>query len=440
MTGDLKVDLFALLPAGEWASVQILNQAAGMMASRNWAILAKAKWLRGGGKPAFIKFIIPAGPQAGRSTLMVTSDTRLQDLHNRLLRLQQVGDAVPIVPLLEIRHTDDGLLIAMEEVTPLEELIERGEAYDLSQRILQDLDPETDAAHRWLHFDICPRNIGVLPSGRCVLIDVESLYLEEGNRYRVTVPAWKPFRAPRQLVDDVNDKLEKGAIDRVIAARKVRFEIALAAAECVLGPLTPERGNLDRALLESWFSVADPSDPAVAFWRQELFPAVDRGDVRPIAELCKGLEAAFQGRSELLRAPLLQPVAQVVVPAAAADAPQPAPTSAPRSESALPPGWSNDWKLLGLSAHALRAGRLDRVHIAEYRAALEQLASQYPSQREVWDELLLVVISYEKNAAAALAIANAALVPLPNDHDLIRLRNIIQMWVMERQNGGHGGR
>ena len=119
MARDPKMDLIAELPAGEWADVQILNQPPGMMADRNWAILAKAKWLRRGGKPAFVKFIIPAGRHAGPETEMVTGQERLRRLCERLQSVASLGTAIPLVPLLDVRLTSRGLLIAMEEVRPL---------------------------------------------------------------------------------------------------------------------------------------------------------------------------------------------------------------------------------------------------------------------------------------------------------------------------------
>ncbi len=167
----MKVDLHAMLPAGEWANLQILNQTPGMMADKDWALFAKAKRIRDGGKAAFIKFVVAASSQAGDTTLLVTSGNRLKDLFERLKHIQQMGDTVPIVPLLEIQHTESGLLIAMEEVTPLREVIDRGEAYHLSTKVLRDLDPDADG-NSWHHFDVCPNNIGILRSERCVLIDV----------------------------------------------------------------------------------------------------------------------------------------------------------------------------------------------------------------------------------------------------------------------------
>jgi hypothetical protein len=402
-----------------------------MMANNNWALFAKAKRIRDGGKVAYIKFIGAAGPQAGNSTLMVTGDCRLRDLYERLRQLQQLENRIPIVPLLEIGLTESGLLIAMEEVSPLSELIDRGEAYHLSAKVLEDLDPDA-SGNDWHHFDVCPNNIGLLSSGHCVLIDVESLYLEDEGEFKISVPAWKPFRAPKQLERDVHGQLAAGKVDGPVAARKLRFEIALAAAECVLGPIPFKGQNLDRGIVEAWTASASAADPAVVFWKQELLAAIDMGSFPPLRELRAKLEAVVSSGAEPIGAPLAQVPASdsepVQPPGVAISAIPPAPAQ---------PGWLEEWALILPMIHALRAGRLGGKQIVEYRQALQQVAARYPTQDDVWNELLLVVISFEKNPVLALSIVNEALQHIPGSEDLARMRNIIQMWARERQYGSH---
>ena len=420
-------DLQAMLPAGEWADLQVLNQRLGLMANRNWAFFARAKRIRDGGRAAYIKYIVAAGTQAGTDTLMVTAGTRLEDLSERLKRIQQLEGAVPIVPLIEIGYSRAGLLIAMEEVKPLEGLIARGEAYQFSAAVLRDLDPDSSATG-WHHFDVCPNNIGILSSGRCVLIDVESFYLEEEEgKFHVSIPAWKPFRATSEMANAVYGGLATGALEKALAVRKLRFEVALAAAECVLGPLPSNTNNLSRSTIETWVANADASDPAVAFWKDALLAAVDLGNLPSLQELRLRLESAMAGKADLVGAPLAQ-------------APQPVNASEADTEgasrgpfAATGSGWEKEWPLMLPMVHALRAGRLSPKEIFEYRGVLQELATRYPTQVEVWNELLLVVISFEKDPALAWEVATQALDHLPRNEELIRTKNIVQMWARERR-------
>jgi hypothetical protein len=107
--------------------------------------------------------------------------------------------------------------------------------------------------------------------------------------------------------------------------------------------------------------------------------------------------------------------------------------SAPIAEVAAS-DWSKEWELLEPVAGALRAGKLDLAGIVEYRKALSQLSKRHPNQREIWNELLFVVISYEKDAGAALQYANRAHENLPGDQELDRWRNIVGVWAGEQRN------
>ena len=312
----------------------------------------------------------------------------------------------------------------MEKVETLHERIVRGDAYMLSSRVLRDLRPSEQSVS-WLHFDICPQNIGVLPDGRCAFIDVESFYLEgEDRRYDVSLPAWKPFRALADLNDEVDAKLAGRAVDRSLALRKVSFEVALAAAECVLGPLPPSRDQVLRPeTMRTWAASQAGGDPAVEFWRREVLAAADTGAFRPSTDMCSDLERMMLGRSPPARDSHLTPAPQALVPGAA-----------PPIAADVHGGWEAQWDGLRSAAHALRAGLLGRPEVRQYREALEKLTQQYPEQRELWDELLLVLISYERDPIAALDVVQVALKRLPTDLGLGRLRNIVEAWASERQN------
>jgi hypothetical protein len=267
-------------------------------------------------------------------------------------------------------------------------------------------------------------NIGVLPSGACALIDVESFYLQESGGFNVSVPAWKPFRAPLNLKDSVQEQLMSGRINPETAVRKQRYEIALAAAECVLGPLNIGRDNINAKTLQSWLSGADPHDPAVQFWAKVLPSSVEDGEFRPLSELYEELKTAIDGaQPPVAHAPLAhQPAPQVVA--------QPGGMSESVPHEGVPSieDWQDHWAALKPAAYALRAGKLTGPQVLEYRATLELFAHKYPLQREFWNELLLVVISYEKDAVGAFRYVNEAHEHLPHDPDLNRMRNIVQRW------------
>lgn len=428
MSDRARPDLRSMLPAGEWLNLQILHKPTGMMADHNWAIHAKATWARHGGTQAYIKLILPAPHDAGEATEIVTGAERLRMLEKRLKRIQSLASGVPVVSLLEVQLSDAGLLIAMEHVRPLQDMIERGEAYGLSVRTLRDLDPDRDERTRWLHYDICPRNIGVTVDGSCVLIDLDSLYLAEDEVFNVSVPAWKPFRSPLALRDEINECQAAGpAVALDLARKKMRFEVALVAAECVLGPMPTEGEFLTSSRVEKWLREADPQDPCVDFWARELRSAVDRVAMPPLREIVERLQLVLDGSlsSDPPPLPMVAPV--LAAPIVVEDAVDPVVDAGGDS------GWALEWAMLKPAAHALRAGRLDGPAIRVYRSAVEGLAARHPTRREAWEELLLVLISYQRDARASLEAVEKAAQHVPGDRNFQRLRQIVQTWASERQ-------
>lgn len=246
----------------------------------------------------------------------------------------------------------------------------------------------------------------------------------DDHKYDVSLPAWKPFRAFADLNDEVDAKFAGRAVDRSLAVRKVSFEVALAAAECVLGPLPPSRDQVLRpATMRTWVASQAGGDPAVEFWRREVLAAADSGAFRSLTDMCSDLERVMLGRSPPAKDSHSSPAPQVLVPGAA-----------PPIGADVQGGWGEQWEGLRAAAHGLRAGLLGRPEVGQYREALEKLTQQYPEQRELWDELLLVLVSYERDPIAALDAVQAALKRLPTDLGLGRLRNIVEAWASERQN------
>lgn len=429
-------DLTNLLPAGEWADIEILNSTPGLMTKRNWAIFARARWLRKGGREAFLKFLLPAGDQAGPDTQLVLSESRLGELKVRLELLQAMDETVPLVKLLRVEQIANGLLIAMDFVTPLNDLIDEGRSRDFSLRLLRDLDPEKVVPLRWLHFDICPLNIGVSKNGKCVFIDPESMYPIEESEFELSVPAWKPFRAPKSLADAVFDALgAERCIDQPLAIKKMRYEISLAAAECVLGRLP--KGILPQgdAALDVWLSSFNTADGMVDFWVKELRSMARGGVARPLHEIAKDLA-------------MVPAVGKVPLPSLMSALPD----EGPKMASEHPPDkgseaasfssgsgeWEEAWGGLQSRAIALRTGKLHGDQLIAYRADLEELTSKFGSERDLWLELMLVLISYFKDLEASWAAITKALACLPGHPELVRYRNLIHKCLQTPQVNRHG--
>ena len=431
-------DLNVILPGGEWADIETLDSAPGLMAGRKWAVLAKAKWHRKGGLPVFLKYMLPAGENAGPESKVFLGESHLAGLKTRLEGLKEMGGAVPLVTLHHLAHIADGLLIAMEQVTPLNEMIESGPNRELSLRVLRDLDPEKGQAIKWLHFDICPMNIGVRGDGVCIFIDPESMYQLQEEKFQLSAPAWKPFRAPQAMEDAVHagwaaDK----SIDQELATNKMRFEIALVAAECALGPLPDGSLPRDEQSLEKMLGVFNTTDPVNGFWVRELRSMATTGGTRRLQEIANDL-AAIPARPRISRKTTesVPPMHSSAVPRAEPAKGTALPT-APGAVEASGDSWEKAWTELQPQIVSLRTGKMHGHHLLAYSEALDRLAAKFPRRRELWLELLLVQISYLKDPGASAETVNKALSQLPDDMALIRFRNIIQKWIQGYQENRH---
>lgn len=407
---DASGGLLDLLPVGEWRDVSLLRDPGGMMAGHGWAVLASARWLRGGGREAFIKYLLPATDQASSTTQAVVGPERLARLAARLRVLALSQQEIPVVELLEVREVAEtgGLLIAMERVSEVRERILEGRAgVDLALRVLELFARARSAT--WFHFDICPRNLGVRSDGSLVLIDVESVYLCEGTAFVVTTPAWKIHRAPLELAFAINGEYSSMAPE--LALKKMRFEALLVAGECVFGLFGGKR--FEAKELEEWIGGRD-AEPAMAVLASALRSALVT-DVPHFTSLIDELRAASKSGSAGSGSAL-----PTTIKRAAFD-----PNARATDLDAAPSD-------LDAQGRALRAGGLTLAQLKAYRERLVERLAQAEGRRAIWDELLFVAISYEKDPEEARRLVLKALKEFGDDLELRKLRQMIDTWCAGR--------
>lgn len=419
------VDRFvAALPAGEWAALRVLNKSEGdgVMAGRDWALLAEATALRYGGRDAFLKCIVAATTSAGDQTNMMTGRQRLERVRDRLGAIARMSPPVPLVEILECRFLDgfDALLIAMERVTTLHALIEEKRAgSELALQVLRRLAPESPDL--WHHLDVCPKNVGVTKSGTVVYIDVESMYVGNGAMFELSNLFGKWFRFPGPIHNTIRDDLQRNRNRMTVGVGAVKqaFDLALLAAECSLQGPPP----FDKGITEAWLqAMVDDAEqdkkPLAEFWAQRLRPAVESGTVLDLKKMADDLADFIAGKSVTV-APVSEPK-----------------VSAPKVLTSAKPAkpvtdFDRDWESLQPKARALRRDALTRAEIEQYRRELAALSQRYVREAKIWDELLLIVISYQRDRNEALRVVRAAREQLPQDANIKRMCEIVTMWAAQ---------
>lgn len=416
----------AALPAGEWAGLRVLNKSEGdgVMAGRDWALLAEATALRYGGRDAFLKCIVAATTSAGDQTNMMTGRHRLERVQERLAAIARMSPPVPLVEILECRFLDgfDALLIAMERVTTLHALIEEKRAgSELALQVLRRLAPASPAL--WHHLDVCPKNVGVTKSGAVLYIDVESMYVGNGSMFELSNLFGKWFRFPAAIHDTIRDDLQRNRNRMTVGVGAVKqaFDLALLATECSLQCLPPFVPGV--AITEAWLqAMVDEADedkkPLADFWAQRLRPAVESGAILDLKKIADQLADFIAGKPVT--------VARISEPKA----------SAPKAMTAAKPAkavtdFDRDWGSLQTKARALRRDALTRAEIEEYRRELTALSQRYAREVKICEELLLILISYQRDRHEALRVARTAREQLPQDANIKRMYEIVTMWAAQ---------
>lgn len=415
--------LRTVLPAGEWSNVKLVS-AGGMMQTGNWAVLATADWQRRGGVPAFIKFIQAAGPGAGRDTLLVTDPSRLKHLEQRLAEIRR-NNRIPLVPILELRMIfDKGLLIVMERISILQTLIDENKAdLALAVKLLNGLDHSSADVHAWHHFDVCARNIGIRANGAPVFIDIESVYLADRGQIPVTLPAFKPWRLPGRLKEEVlSSTIQKGQeihLPASLALRKFRCEVILAAAECCLGSIP---GVMDPLRWLDSFAMSPVSACFAKALRQ-----IEAGEIvtlQSVASELGKLDPTYLNKA-LVNSGLPRAAAYSVKLTAQNDL----------KENHIPAfrqdGWEAAFRSLAEQTSSLRRGELRKDGLVQYRERLENIVQNFPDASPVWEELLLIAISYERNRDRARLIVDDALKANGNHRGFQKWKQILAAWVVD---------
>lgn len=416
------------LPAGEWAEIEFLD-AAGVMARRFGAVLARAKSVRHGGRPVFIKLLRPPQEGATDSALSLLNPERLKRLSLKLNEIRAAASTIPAVPIIEQRFLPSGaLLIAMEPVTDLAKLIEDEKANShMAVSLLEHLAPPSPKSELyWHHFDICPKNVGVLPNGQWKLIDLESVYIGQDRQCIISQPYWKQMRAPENIAEQVLSEIDRNrnAISIGTAHQKYCYELLLAAAECSANRPYDFPDGIRRVTvggLSTWIerSFIDQLVPVGSFWEKQFVAKLREGSIPDISTIASQLKSLLFDKPPSSTPRVIE---SNFVKTSTAHV-------ASFSDSGVPA--ISDQQIRSYS-QLLRSDKLSKAEIANYQNLLRERLSKIPQERYIWDELLLIYISFLKAPSDALSICKDAMEYFPQDPEFMRWQRIIRNWSMSK--------
>ncbi len=397
-------------------------EARGMMSGR--ALQANALWEREGGIPARLKYFMPSGDFAGEKTRALVGNNRLDRLEQRLRAAMKAGPPA-LVRLLHVGRPRglQGLLVAMERVTPIRDAIVGGR---LSAENVADLVEQLSYSQSmWMHYDICPGNTGMTRDGRFVFIDPDSYYEASEDGVHITLPA-KKDRLPSQfwirLAAEAKADGEVGCkLDLALARDKHDGEVLLLAAECCLGPLVQQ---LCSDYVDGWVADADCSDSVKRVLLGPL-QAICRGESIDLVTVTDGMrKCALSAKSASGADVAMSTVSGSVKrgPNLATDR-----DSDPKKLGGVACG-SAEWHGLAGARRDLRAERLRGHDLIDYKSAV-LAAARASHDRSLWREAIVVLLGYEKNAIEAKGIIAEALEFFPADEEFLADQRMVNICV-----------
>lgn len=435
MPDDLLAELLKRLPAAEWTNIRPISPGPSLM-SEYRTVFAEATWLRGGAKQVFLKCIWASADSSSDSADDLDSPKRLKAICERAQNIKSFGSSIPIVPILDIRIIEPGILVqTLERVDIVADLIEQNKvSVELAVSILRNLAIRYQASNpTWIHFDICPRNVGVTKSGQVVFIDIESCYLGDGKGISITSLLTKEHLLYASLRDSLLEDYT-GSPTPVCAlptlVKKYEFEVALVAAQVTLGfPTYPNYPtNSAEEWLNPWLQEAAKANPELSeFWQKcleketVLNVGINLERIADQLELKKDLEVALYNSSPTPTPSILQ-VPEVPNVPNSLD-----PNQVSHSESRAP------WEVLSDVGIKLRQDRMRREEILAYRSQIERLTDTHPKDLQVWKELLLIDISFLRKPRKAHDTIKAARIALPNEGYLEQAESMIENWIAIRE-------
>lgn len=267
----------ALLDVGsEWGTLEWL-EAQGAMAIAGLALHCRVSSPK---LSVHVKIYLRAEPHGDSSYLRQGSVERIARLHQRFQELMK-DDEIENVRIRGLRYSDDGLIVIMDHVTIIESLFDQ-DPEGLRTEVSRAL-RELDTHQLWIHFDICPKNVGRTSEGTYCYLDLESIYRVGESRVPVSEPLTKLHRIPGELIQLLATELNaSGGLSPELAERFQNHQLARLAMDMFAGDEL-EGADVEEILTRAQLDHAD-------MWHENVVQLVKRGQAPDPKELADAIE------------------------------------------------------------------------------------------------------------------------------------------------------
>ncbi|EKR65767.1 hypothetical protein LEP1GSC036_2634 [Leptospira weilii str. 2006001853] len=414
-------NLIEELPAGEYRNVMRFIPSGSMMGDFP-VIFANAESVRNPQKRFFIKCIWVADQNAGDNTKLVTNATRLHRIYNDLKNATLAEKKIPIVDLAELKflENDSALLIVMDLLTPLKQLIEEGKISKSKVREFIRVFANTNEEKLdWIHFDLCPKNLGVNSKNEFRLIDLDSFYKAKEGKFEVKTLAYKRCNILKSINDKIIERSDDEKYYSIELIKKFKLEICLCAIQIWAGELFRYPGKVYN--LEEWFwawlnSLPNKSQSEKAFWKKVIEDYIPKNiSLNQIAneyeqEILE--ESSASSDSTFHELPLISKDVN----------------NAAISQNEIYPANEID-KVFDHYAKLIRSENFNVDDLQFYLDLLKEAVDKAPNRVDHWIELVTISICYLKSAKKSYEYLQIALRYHNQNQDLKNKMRLVELWM-----------
>ena len=227
-----------------------------------------------------IKVYLPSGSGESLGHQRTGSPTRHARLRGKFESLQS-NQGVSTVPIRLITFLCDCLIVVMDKVSSVGELLEHDTL--AAQADAPTALRQLDTRGRWMHFDLCPDNVGRASDGQYCYIDLESVYEVGESGSVVSEPVTKVERLPDNLRSELEQQFtSKGGLSAEFAERFQNYQLARLAMDMCAGRIL--RGaNIS--------SLADTAPLNRSFWDRHFVSLAAQDAAPSPSELADAIES-----------------------------------------------------------------------------------------------------------------------------------------------------
>ncbi|WP_236716046.1 hypothetical protein [Leptospira interrogans] len=271
----------------------------------------------------------------------------------------------------------------------------------------------------WIHFDLCPKNLGVNSKNEFRLIDLDSFYEAKDGNFEVKTLAYKRCNILKSINDKIIERSDDEKYYSIELIKKFKLEICLCAIQIWAGELFRYPGKVYN--LEEWFwawlnSLPNKSQSEKAFWKRVIEDYIPKN-------ISLNLIANEYEQEILEKSSVSIDSTFNKLPFTSKDV-----SNVAIYQNEIYPADAID-KVFNHYAKLIRSENFNVADLQFYIDLLEETVKKTPNRVDHWIELVTISICYLKSAKKSYEYLQIALRHHGQNQDLKNKMRLVELWM-----------